>query len=110
MESNKLLLIQLLLICNISLFAQAWVPLDGSKNTQKPSIGIVTSNSQELVFTVKVFGFLSQKESIDNVIYDVLYLYIPIAFLNNHYNEMSYSMQDIIQVIVKLVMCIEFNV
>jgi hypothetical protein len=73
MKTNKLLIAFLLLFCNVSLFSQEWVSLDGSKNIQKPSIEIGTSNSRELIFTVKVFGFLSQEVSLNNLIYNELY-------------------------------------
>lgn len=73
MKTNKLLLIQLLLICSISLFAQDWVSLDDSKNAQKPSIEIISSTSQEFTFKVKVFGFYNQEISINNTPYDEIY-------------------------------------
>ncbi len=73
MKTNKLLIVHLLLIGSISLFAQNWVSLDGSKNAQKPSIEIILSNSQELIFKVKVFGFYNQEKSLNSTSYDEIY-------------------------------------
>jgi hypothetical protein len=63
----------LLFICNISLYAQEWVSLNGFRNIQKPIIEINTSSAHELIFSVKVLGFLSQKVNFNDVTYNEIY-------------------------------------
>lgn len=75
MKTNKLLLVLLLSLYNLGLFSQEWISFDdGSKNIHKPSIEIITSNSKEFTFAVKIFGFLKEETSIDDIIYDEIYL------------------------------------
>ncbi len=73
MKTNKSILTLLLFICNISLYAQEWVSLNGFRNIQKPIIEINTSSAHELIFSVKVLGFLSQKVNFNDVTYNEIY-------------------------------------
>lgn len=75
MKTNKFLITSLLLISSVYLFSQEWISLDSSNVVRKPLVEIVSSNSQELVFSVKIFGFYKDLVNIDNSIY--AHIHIP---------------------------------
>lgn len=71
---KKHILILCFIVHSLSIFSQEWISFAESEAVQQPLIEIISSNSEEFIFSTKIFGFIIEKVEIEDRLYDKIQL------------------------------------